>query len=102
MNNRIYGLIGLCMKAGKVLSGNEQVEKGIRKGKGYLLILAADSSEQTKKRLCAGCRKTSSSISYIWNERNVRTGIGQRRSYSCTDHRPGICQSDADQTGVVS
>lgn len=47
MNNRIYGLIGLCMKAGKVLSGNEQVEKGIRKG--YLLILAADSSEQTKK-----------------------------------------------------
>ena len=49
MNNRIYGLIGLCMKAGKVLSGNEQVEKGIRKGKGYLLILAADSSEQTKK-----------------------------------------------------
>ena len=45
MNNRIYGLIGLCMKAGKVLSGNEQVEKGM----GDLLILAADSSEQTKK-----------------------------------------------------
>ena len=42
-------MIGLCMKAGKVLSGNEQVEKGIRKGKGDLLILAADSSEQTKK-----------------------------------------------------
>ena len=43
MNNRIYGLIGLCMKAGKVLSGNKQEEKGNRKGKGYLLILAADS-----------------------------------------------------------
>ena len=47
MNNRIYGLIGLCMKA-EVLSGNEQVEKE-SEGKGYLLILAADSSEQTKK-----------------------------------------------------
>ena len=100
MNNRIYGLIGLCMKAGKVLSGNEQVEKGIRKGKGYLLILAADSSEQTKKDYVLAAERHH--LPYIWNERNVRTGIGQRRSYSCTDYRPGICQSDADQTGVVS
>ena len=37
MDNKIYGLIGICMKAGKVLSGSEQVESGIKKQKAFHL-----------------------------------------------------------------
>lgn len=49
MASKVYGMLGLCQKAGKLLSGSEQVEKGIRDRKGALLIIAKDSSERTMK-----------------------------------------------------
>lgn len=49
MNEPIYRLLGLCMKAGRVLSGSEQVKTAVKDGKGILLILAEDSSERTKE-----------------------------------------------------
>lgn len=49
MNEPIYRLLGLCMKAGRLLSGSEQVKTAVEDGKGILLILAEDSSERTKE-----------------------------------------------------
>ena len=49
MNEPIYRLLGLCMKAGRLLSGSEQVKTAVKDGKGILLILAEDSSEWTKE-----------------------------------------------------
>ena len=48
MNEPIYRLLGLCMKAGRLLSGSEQIKTAVKDGKGILLILAEDSSERTK------------------------------------------------------
>lgn len=49
MSEGIYKLIGLCMKAGRLLSGHEQILDAMRKGKGIFLIVAEDSSERTRK-----------------------------------------------------
>lgn len=49
MNEPIYRLLGLCMKAGRLLSGSEQVKTAVKDGRGILLILAEDSSERTKE-----------------------------------------------------
>ena len=49
MNDPVYRMIGLCMKAGQLLSGNEQIAEGLKKGKGSLLILTEDASPRTKK-----------------------------------------------------
>lgn len=51
MNEPIYRLLGLCMKAGRLLSGSEQIKTAVKDGKGILLILAEDSSERTKRRV---------------------------------------------------
>ena len=48
-NEPIYRLLGLCMKAGRLLSGSEQIKTAVKDGKGILLILAEDSSERTKE-----------------------------------------------------
>ena len=37
------------MKAGRLLSGHEQISDAMRKGKGIFLIVAEDSSERTRK-----------------------------------------------------
>ena len=50
IDNKILGLIGLAMKAGKVSFGADSVEENIIKRKIKLLILSEDSSERTKSK----------------------------------------------------
>jgi len=47
---KLVSLLGLAQKAGKIASGELSVEKSIRTGKAKLLLIAADSSEGTKKK----------------------------------------------------
>lgn len=49
MLERIYSLLGLARRAGKITSGESQVEAMLKKKKGYLLILAEDAPGIHKK-----------------------------------------------------
>lgn len=53
----VYRMLGLCMKAGRLLSGSEQVSEGLRKGTGKLLIIAEDSSPRTKEEYTNAAEK---------------------------------------------
>ncbi len=48
-NNKVLSLIGLAMKAGKVASGEFMTEKSVKSGKAAMVIVADDSSDNTKK-----------------------------------------------------
>ncbi len=54
--DKVLRLIGLAMKAGKVVSGEFSVEKCIKSGKAKLVIVAADASENTKKKFEDKCK----------------------------------------------
>jgi ribosomal protein L7Ae-like RNA K-turn-binding protein len=49
VNKQAANLIGLCQRAGKLLSGDCQVKTSIKDQKAKLVILATDASERTKK-----------------------------------------------------
>ena len=49
MSSKIYGLIGLCQKAGQVVSGEQSCEIAIKKEQVFLLIVATDASANTRK-----------------------------------------------------
>ncbi|MCS1351278.1 YlxQ family RNA-binding protein [Mechercharimyces sp. CAU 1602] len=44
-------LLGLAMRAGKVVSGEENVIRAIRAGRAHLVCLSADASANTGKKL---------------------------------------------------
>ena len=46
---KIYSYIGLAMRAGKAVSGDDTTLKGLKKGKLSLVIVADDASDNTKK-----------------------------------------------------
>lgn len=48
-------LLGLANRAGKVVSGEEQVIKQIRNGKANLVLLSQDASKNTTKRIQDKC-----------------------------------------------
>ena len=47
---KVYSLLGLCQKGGNIGSGEFQTEKHIKTGLSYLVIVAGDSSDNTKKK----------------------------------------------------
>ena len=53
--NKALSMLGLAMKAGRVMSGTFMVEKAVRAGKAYMLICAVDASDNAKKNFRNMC-----------------------------------------------
>ena len=80
INNKqkIYSYIGLAMRAGQVVSGDDTTLKELKKGKISLVIVADDASENTKKLF-----KDKSSyrkINQIYFSTNVELGLAIGKS----------------------
>jgi len=58
---KIYNLVGLARKAGRLAIGNGAVEKAIKNGKLKLIIYASDASESTIRAI----EKAAPRVSYI-------------------------------------
>ena len=54
-NNKIYSMLGLATKAGKVVSGEFSTEKAVKEGKAYLVIVSEEASDNTKKSFTNTC-----------------------------------------------
>lgn len=48
-SSRIFGLLGLAAKAGKVQSGEFSTEKSVKSGRACLVLVSEEASENTKK-----------------------------------------------------
>ena len=56
MQDKVFSLLGLATKAGKVVSGEFSVENAVKSGEAALVILAGDSSENTSKKFKDKCK----------------------------------------------
>lgn len=53
--DQVLSMIGLATKAGKLVSGEYMTDKMIKTGKAYLVIVAEDASENTRKEFSDSC-----------------------------------------------
>lgn len=53
--DKILALLGLAMKAGKIVSGEFSTEKAIKTGTAYYVIIAEDASGNTRKAFSDSC-----------------------------------------------
>lgn len=54
--NKTLSLIGLATKAGKTVSGEFCTEREVKSAKAFLVIVAADASDNTKKKFQNMCK----------------------------------------------
>lgn len=54
-DEKLYGLISLAMKAGGIAAGSFAAEQAVKGGQAFLLILAKDASDNTKKKFNNSC-----------------------------------------------
>lgn len=50
MNSKLLSYLGLAMRAGKLVTGDENVLKAVRSGQAKLVFLAYDASDNAKKK----------------------------------------------------
>lgn len=49
-NRKIMSMLSICQKAGKIVSGEFAVEKSLQDGSSFLVLIAEDASNNTKKK----------------------------------------------------
>jgi ribosomal protein L7Ae-like RNA K-turn-binding protein len=54
--HKALSMLGMAMRAGKVVTGDETVLKTVRQGKTKLVLMASDASDNTKKKYRDKCR----------------------------------------------
>lgn len=95
---QILGMLGLAAKAGKIVSGEYSVEKALKEGRAYLVIIAGDASENTKKHFRDMCSFRNVPIRILGNKEELGNCIGKgfRANAALTD--PGFAESILKKT----
>lgn len=91
--NKVFSLLGLAKKAGKVVSGEFSTESAVKSGKAYLVLAAEEASENTKKKFRNMCEYYEVPFFCYGKKEELGGCIGQefRASLAVTD--PGFSEA---------
>ncbi len=91
--NKTLSMLGLAKRAGKVVSGEFSVEKAIRSGKAYLVLLAEDASANTKKNFTDMCTYYKIPLVFTGTKETLGHAIGCQFRASAAVTDSGFAQS---------
>lgn len=86
-NDKVLSMVGLAMRAGKVVSGEFSVEKCVRGGRAFLVIVSEEASQNTKKNFSDMCRYYRLPLFFYGSKDDLGMAIGKnfRASIALTD-----------------
>jgi ribosomal protein L7Ae-like RNA K-turn-binding protein len=87
INHKVLSLIGLAMKAGKVVSGEFSTEKAVKTGAAKLVVVAESASGNTRKKFSNSCAYYQVPLYFLGEKEELGRAIGKefRASLAVTD-----------------
>ena len=84
---QVFGSLGLAAKAGRIVSGEFSVEKAIKEKQAYLVIVAEDASDNTKKHFSDMCSYRNIPLRFFGSKEQLGRCIGKeyRANLAVTD-----------------
>ncbi len=77
MSNLFYNRLGLAMRAGKVVHGEQAVLDAVRSQEAKLVLLAADASDNTRKKYADKCSHYHIPLVEYGTRDEIGAGIGK-------------------------
>ena len=74
--NKKLSMLGLARRAGKVVSGEFSVDKAVKSGKAFLVLVAEDASANTKKNFTDMCTYYKVPICFTGTKETLGHAIG--------------------------
>ncbi len=75
--DQILSSLSLCKKAGCIACGEFQVDEAVKSGKGFLVIIADDASDRTKKDVSDMCRYYEVKTFYYGTKETLGAAVGK-------------------------
>lgn len=84
---KVFSYIGLATKSGKIASGEFSTEKAVKEGKAWLVLVASDASNNTKKMFTNMCTYYQVPIYFFGEKTELGHAMGKeyRASLALTD-----------------
>ena len=97
---KILSLVGLATKAGRTVSGEFSTEKSVKTGKGFLVIVAEDASENTKKKFRNMCEFYEVPIYFLSDKESLGRAMGKEFRASLAVLDEGFAKGIQKQFGI--
>lgn len=87
IKKKVFSYIGLATKSGKIASGEFSTEKAVKEGKAWLVLVAEDASNNTKKMFNNMCTYYQVPIYFFGEKTELGHAMGKeyRASLALTD-----------------
>lgn len=101
MNKKpIFSFLGLAVKAGKVTSGEFSVERSVKSGHSYFVIVAEDASDNTKKMFDNMCNYYRVPLIYLGTKDELGHCIGKQYRASLSVNDKGFADGMMKKLGI--
>lgn len=77
IQNKILSLLGLAMRGNNLKSGEFQTENAVKDGTAYLVIVALDASDNTRKRFTDKCSYYKVPVYIYGTKEKIGAAIGK-------------------------
>lgn len=77
MNAKVFQFLGLAMRAGKIISGEERVVLALQKQQVQLILLATDASQNTTKKIMDKAKTYRIPVLNMFNRQDLGRAIGK-------------------------
>lgn len=77
IQNKILSYVGLAVKSGNVASGEFLTEKAVKDGRARLVLVAEDSSDNTKKKFMNMCEFHHVPLYFFGTKESLGHGMGK-------------------------
>ena len=92
--DKVLSLLGIAMKAGKVVSGETSTEAAVKGFQAYLVVVAQDASDNTRKHFTDMCNYRDIPIITYSTREELGRAIGK-------DYRSNLAVTDEGLSGSI-
>ena len=78
MNDRLLGMLGMAVRAGKVSFGVFMTEKALDEGRAHLVIAAEDTGASNRRKIEGKCQATETEIIFYSDKNSLSRAIGKK------------------------
>lgn len=90
--NNADKIVGLAMRAGKIVSGETACENAVRDGSAVLLILSEDASANTTKKFTDKCNYYSVPLIKCFTKKELGKSMGKEERAIAAFTDPGLAE----------
>lgn len=100
--DKVLSLLGIAAKSGSVASGEFSAEKAVKEGKAYLVIVAADASDNTRKHFSDMCSYHGVPYCAYADKESLGHCIGREFRASVAVTNEGLAKAIQKQLNIIT